>query len=90
MDSLENLVISFIDVEANKGLFRKELAGILNVSPNLIGEPFFEYHTINGVLKQFIFVDINMDLSKEDLLKIPFTYFDGDGYLVFDAGDVIL
>jgi hypothetical protein len=31
-----------------------------------------------------------MDLSKEDLLKIPFTYFDGNGYLVFDAGDVIL
>lgn len=90
MDSIENLVISFIDVEANKGLFRKELAGILGIPPNRIGEPFFEYQTINGVLKQFIFVDIDISLSKEDLLKIPFTYFDGNGYLVFDAGDVIL
>jgi hypothetical protein len=89
MDTLDNLFVAFLDMEANKGLFRKELAKLLGLSPHSIGEPFMETELTNGVVKQYILVGIDAKLSQEDIEKIPFDYIE-DGYYVFEVGDTVL
>lgn len=85
---LDKLVISFLDLEANKGLFRKDLARKLNILPSDIEVSFGTEYT--GVVHQYIQVDINETLSKDDLDKIDFDYIDNNGNLIFEVGDVML
>ena len=88
MIELDNLVVSFLDVEANKSLFRKELAKTLKILPSDIDVQFVSEYT--GTVHQYIKVGINERLSKYDLMKLDFDFIDKDGYIVFEVGDIVL
>ena len=88
MIELDNLVVSFLDVEANKSLFRKELAKTLKILPSDIDVQFVSEYT--GTVHQYIKVGINERLSKDDLMKLDFDFIDKDGYIVFEVGDIVL
>jgi hypothetical protein len=85
---LDNLVISFLDVEANKGVFRRELAKILKILPSDIDVWFESEYT--GTMHQYIVVKIRERLSKDDLDKLDFDFIDEDGFLVWEVGDIVL
>lgn len=85
---LDNLVISFLDLEANKGVFRKDLAKKLKILPSDIDVWFESEYT--GTMHQYIVVSINERLSKEDLDKLDFDFIDDDGKLVWEVGDIVL
>ena len=85
---LDNLVISFLDVEANKGVFRRELAKTLKILPSDIDIWFESEYT--GTMHQYIVVDINERLSKEDLDKLDFDFLNEYGNLVWEVGDIVL
>ena len=86
---IDNLVISFLDLEANKGLFKRELSNKLGLLPSDIGDIWFESE-YDGIMHQYIKVSIYYGLSKKELMKIDFDYIDKDGNLVFEVGDIIL
>ena len=88
MIELDNLVVSFLDVEANKSLFRKELAKTLKILPSDIDVQFVSEYT--GTVHQYIKVGINERLSKDDLMKLDFDFIDKGGYIVFEVGDIVL
>lgn len=88
MIDLDKLVISFLDVEANKGVFRSELASKLKILPSDIDVSFASEYT--GTMHQYVVVDINERLSKEDLEKLDFDFLDEDGNLVWEVGDIVL
>ena len=81
-------MVSFLDVEANKSLFRKELAKTLKILPSDIDVQFVSEYT--GTVHQYIEVGINERLSKDDLMKLDFDFIDKDGYIVFEVGDIVL
>lgn len=85
---LDNLVISFLDLEANKGAFRRELANELNILPSDINLSFKTQYT--GTLHQYVVVDIKENLSKRDLEKLDFDFINEDGKLVWEVGDIVL
>jgi hypothetical protein len=85
---LDNLVISFLDVEANKGVFRRELAKTLKILPSDIDVWFESEYT--GTMHQYIVVKIRERLSKDDLDKLDFDFLDEDGFLVWEVGDIVL
>jgi hypothetical protein len=85
---LDNLVVSFLDLEANKGLFRKELAKLLKILPSDIDVWFESEYT--GTVHQYIKVDIHERLSKKDLEKLDFDFIDEDGYITYEVGDIVL
>ena len=89
MENFDSLIISLFDSQANIGLFKKELAGILDVPLSYISDPFIENELINGVLKQCLYVDVNGKIPKEKLEQLNFDYYN-NGYLIFDIGDVVL
>jgi hypothetical protein len=89
LEYLDNLIVSLIDVEANKGLFKRELARKLDVPVELIQDPFIESEQINGVVKQYLYVGLAHKVPISNLLKLDIDYFD-NGFLVFDIGDVVL
>lgn len=85
---LDNLVISFLDVEANKGVFRRELANTLKILPSDIDVWFESEYT--GTMHQYIVVKIRERLSKDDLDKLDFDFLDEGGNLVWEVGDIVL
>ena len=90
LESFESLVISLIDASANMGLFKKELGRKLNIPMVCIGDPFIETEIINGVAKQYLYVqllDSKVEMGK--LLSLDIDYFH-DGFIVFEIGDVVL
>ena len=86
---IEKLVISFSDLEANKGEFRSEIARRLKILPSDVIDIWLEteYH---GVVHQFLYVSLNERLSKNDLDKLDFDYIDSNGNLVYDLGEIRL
>lgn len=89
MESLDNILISFLDIEANKGLFRKELSELLHIPIENIYEPYLESKKINGVVKQYIYIHVYGMIPRDDLMNIPFDYI-SEGCIVFEVGDTIL
>lgn len=85
---LDGLVVSYLDLEANKSVVRKEIARELKILPSDI-EIWFESE-YTGTVHQYIVVDINERLSKEDLDKLDFDFIDECGYLVFEVGETVL
>lgn len=85
---LDNLVVSYLDVEANKNLFRRELAKKLRILPSDIDVWFESEYT--GVVHQYIKVSIRENLTKEDLNNLEFDFIDSCGNLVFEVGDIVL
>ena len=90
MDNLGNLVISFLDVEANKSLFCNEIARKLDVEPHQIFDVWLESEYLNGSVKQYLFVSFYEKIPKSKLMDLDFDYIDGCGALVFKVGDTIL
>lgn len=86
--NLDNLVVSFLDLEANKGIFRRELAKELNILPSDIDISFESEYT--GTVHQYVVVKINERLSKEDLDKLDFDFINSCGELVWEVGDIVL
>ena len=86
--NLDNLVVSFLDLEANKGIFRRELAKELNILPSDIDMSFESEYT--GTVHQYVVVKINERLSKEDLDKLDFDFINSCGELVWEVGDIVL
>lgn len=89
MESISKLVTSFLDVEANKGAFRKELAKLLKILPSDIDDIYIETE-YTGVVHQYLFVSVRERIPKEDLMKIPFDFIDPKGWLVFDVGEYVI
>ena len=88
MENFDNLVISFLDLEANKGVFRRELANKLRILPSDIDVSFESEYT--GTMHQYVIVSINERLSKEDLDKLDFDFINTCGELVWEVGDIVL
>ena len=85
---LDNLVISYLDLEANKSIVRKEIARELKILPSDIDLWFESEYT--GTVHQYIVVEINERLTKEDLLKLDFDFIDEVGNFVFEVGETVL
>ena len=88
MENLDNLVISFLDLESNKGIFRKELASKLKILPSDIEVNFVTEYT--GMVHQYIVVTIKENIPKEDLMKLDFDFINEYGDVVFEVGDIFL
>ena len=89
MESMDNLITALIDVEANMGLFKKELARRIQVDMSDIDDPFLKSEMVNGVVKQYLYVGLSDKVSMGKLLNLGFEYFE-DGFLVFEVGDIVL
>ena len=89
MESISELVTSFLDVEASKGAFRKELARILKLLPSDIVDVRLETE-YTGIVHHYLFVSISERISKNDLMKIEFDYIDPSGCLIFDVGEYVI
>lgn len=89
MESIDNLVVSFLDLEANKSAFRKELASILKILPSDIGDIWIETE-FRGTLHQFLYVTVREDIPKDDLMNVDFDYISNLGQLIFDLGEIVL
>ena len=65
MENFDNLVISLIDADANKGLFISELCRILNLPKICVGEIYLNTKLNNGVITQEVCVEmINAEIKK--------------------------
>ena len=89
MESISELVTSFLDIEANKGAFRNELARILKMLPSDIQDIWLETEYV-GTVHHYLFVSISERIPKDDLMKIPFDYIDSSGCLIFDVGEFVI
>ena len=85
---LDGLVVSYLDLEANKSVVRKEIARELKILPSDIDLWFESEYT--GTVHQYIVVEINERLTKEDLLKLDFDFIDEVGNFVFEVGETVL
>ena len=89
MESIDRLVTSFLDLEASKNEFKRELASMIKTLPSDIRDISVDGY-YDGVVHQYVRVSISEKLTKDDLKKIPFDYVDSNGDLIFEVGDVML
>ena len=89
MESIDRLVTSFLDLEASKNEFKRELASMIKTLPSDILDISVDGY-YDGVVHQYVRVNISEKLTKDDLKKIPFDYIDSNGDLIFEVGDVML
>ena len=86
----DNLIISLLDVEANKSIFCNDLAQKLDLAPHNIADVWLESEYVNGSVKQYLYVSFNESIPKDKLMKLDFDYIHCCGALVFEVGDRIL
>lgn len=89
MECIDRLVTSFLDLEASKNEFKRELASIIGLLPSDIKSIDIDGY-YDGVVHQYVRVSISEKLTKKDLKKIPFDWIDVNGDLIFEVGDVML
>lgn len=89
MESIDNLVVAFLDLELRKKEFKTELAKLTNLIPSDIIDVYL-VSSFDGVIHQKLVIDINEKLTFEDLKRIPFDYIDEFGNIVIEIGDVIV
>ena len=87
--SLEQLIISLIDVEANKGLYKKELANQLGLVPNDINDVWIESEYVNGLVSQYLYISFDGRIKKENMDKFDYAFIDGYN-IAIEVGDIIL
>lgn len=85
----DNLIISLIDCEANKGLYKKEIAEKLGLTPNDIGDVWLESELNNGVVTQYLYISFTGRVKKEVMDKFDYSFIDGYN-IVIEVGDTIL
>ena len=90
MDSLDSLIISLLDSNVMKGAFIKELAEILNTSPNNIIDVSLHVESVEGVITQMLKVELyEVELKKENLMQLPFKSI-YENIIIFEVGDTFL
>lgn len=89
LENLDSLITALIDLDAQMGLFKKELSKKLGISSECIGNPFLKSEMVNGVVKQYVYVKLCDKVSMGKLLSLGFDYFH-DGFIVFEIGDIVL
>lgn len=90
MENFDNLVISLLDSDTMKGVFKKEISKALNIPTIYIYDIWLETTLINNVASQELYVKINnVDIDKNRLMDLPFKSIYND-CIVFEVGDSIL
>ena len=87
--SLDQLVISLLDAEANIGLYKKELAKELGLVPSDISDIWLESEYTNGVITQYLYISFAGRISKETMDNFNYAFIDGYN-IVIEVGDRIL
>lgn len=87
--NIDSLVISLLDSEANKGLFKKEVAKELGLYPQDIFDVWLESEKVNGVVTQYLYISFRGKISKEKMDKFDYSFIDGFA-IVIEVGDSIL
>ena len=85
---LDRIVNSWMDFEASKNEFRREIANELKIPISDIEVSVDSEYT--GVVHQYLVVDINERLTKDDLDRLDFDFIDNYGNLVWEIGDIVL
>ena len=85
----DSLIISLLDSDAQKGLFKKELAEKLDIPLICLGEIWIESVVNNGVVHQYLYVQFFDEIYKKNLMKLDFVFIE-DNCIVFEIGDTIL
>jgi len=85
---LDRIVNSWLDFEASKNEFRREIANELKIPISDIEVSVDSEYT--GVVHQYLIVDINERLTKDDLDRLDFDFIDNYGNLVWEIGDIVL
>ena len=86
---LDSLIISLLDSDAQKGLFKKELSKKLNISSDCLGEIWIESRIIHGIVQQYLYVLYSGRINKSNLMNVDFAFIE-DSCIVFEIGDTIL
>lgn len=82
-----NLIVSYLDVEANKSIIRKELSEKLDVP---VGDISIFYESeYDGAVHQYIDVSVDTTIPKDKLMELDFDYL-SNGFIRFKVGDIIL
>lgn len=89
MDSIDALVVSYLDLEIRKREFKEELASLMRILPSDIRDIWLE-STYDGVVHQKLIVDVDEKLTFEDFKNVDFDYVDEKGNIVFEVGDLML
>ena len=89
LESFDGLVTSLVDLDAQMGIFKKELGRKLGLPLDCIGDPFLKSEMVNGVVRQYVYVELSDKVEMGKLLNIGLDYFH-DGYIVFEVGDIVL
>ena len=87
--SLDQLVISLLDAEANIGLYKKELANELGLVPSDINDVWLESEYTNGVISQYLYISFDGRIPKEKLDDFNYAFIDGYN-IVIEVGDRII
>lgn len=82
-----NLIVSYLDVEANKSIIRRELSEKLDVPVADIS--IFYESEYDGAVHQYIDISVSAKISKDKLMTLDFDCLD-NGFIRFKAGDIIL
>ena len=85
----DSLVISLLDSDAQKGIFKKELAKTLNIPVTHLGDMWIETEITNGVIQQYLYVQYNDKIDKDNLMEVDFESI-RNSCIVFEIGDTIL
>lgn len=90
MENFDNLVISLLDSDTMKGVFKKELSNILDVPMECITDIWLQSIIIDGVISQEVCVAfVDAKIKKENLVKLPFKHI-YENCIVFEVGDIFL
>ena len=85
----DKLIISLIDCEVNKGLYKKEIARKLGLTPTDISDVWLESELNNGVVTQYLYISFSGRVKKEVMDKFDYSFIDGYN-IVIEVGDTIL
>lgn len=83
------LIISLLDSDAQKGIFKKDLAKKLNISSDCLRDIWIESAILDGVVQQYLYVLYTGRINKSNLMKLDFAFIE-DSCIVFEIGDIIL
>jgi hypothetical protein len=79
-DEIENLLISYMDVEANKSICKKVIAKKLKILPSDI-DIYHETH-YTGTVHQYIVLEFTCDVPKADLAELDYDYVNCGRYYI--------
>lgn len=85
----DSLIISLLDSDAQKGIFKKELSNKLDIPVTHLGDVWIESVVNNGVVHQYLYVLYDGRIRKSNLIGLDFAFIE-NSCIVFEIGDTIL